>query len=291
MAATVDQSFISQFSDNIHMLLEQKGSKLRKHVPVEMANGEKHFFERLGNFTASEVTGRLAVSNLQDPAHSRRMATVKRYEASTYLDDIDKFKLLIDPTSDYAVKLANAHGKNFDQVVINDAILGTAATGKDGSGSQAFDTSNQQIAHGSAGLTVAKFNQALRILQSNEVDLDADELVLMTGARGIEDLLGDSTNQLTSFDFQNRKVLADGGQMMFRGVPIVHTERINDETAGTTFRAILMSKDAVKVAMAHDLEVKIAERPDLNFAMQISTYMMFGAVRMEEGRVVDILYQ
>lgn len=291
MAATVDTSFISQFSDNLHMLLEQKGSKLRKYLSVEQANGEKHFFERLGSFTASEVVGRLATTDLQDPAHSRRMATVRRYHASTYLDDIDKVKLLIDPASDYAVKLANAHGRNFDEVIINDVILGTAATGKDGSGSQAFDTANQQIAHGSAGLTVAKFNQALRILQSNEVDIDADELVLMVGSRGIEDLFGDSTNQMTSFDFQGRKPLSEGGQLSFRGVPVVHTERINDETADTTYRAILMSKDAVKVAMSHDLQVKVAERPDLNFAQQISTYMMFGGVRMEESRVVDILYQ
>lgn len=289
MAATINTAFISQFSDNLHMLLEQKGSKLRKIFPVEMANGEKHFFDRLGNFTASEVTGRLEVTSLQDPGHSRRMASLKRYEASTYLDDIDKLKMLIDPTSDYVVKLANAHGKNYDNIVL-DAMLGSAATGKDGSGSQAFDA-NQQIAHGGTGLTVSKFNQALRLLQVNEVDIDGDELVLMVGGRGIEDLLGDTSNQLTSFDFQNRKILAEGGGMQFRGVPVIHTERIDDETSGSTFRGLLATRDSLKVAMGRDMEVKVAERPDLNFAQQVSTYMMFGAVRMEEGRVVDILFQ
>jgi hypothetical protein len=290
MVATINQSFISQFSDNLHMLLEQQGSKLRKIYPVEMAKGEKHFFDRLGNFTANEVSGRLDVTNLQDPAHSRRMASLKRYEASTYLDDVDKFKLLIDPTSDYAKKLANAHGKNYDSVLI-DALLGTAATGADGSGSQAFDTSNQQIAHGSAGFTVDKFNQALRILQANEVDVESDQLVLLIGALGIEDLMGDSNNRFTSFDYMSSKPLADGRLPQFRGVEIVHTERIPDETAATTYRGILSTKDALKVAMAKDMEVKVAPRPDLNFAQQVSTYMMFGAVRMEEGRVVDVLYQ
>lgn len=290
MAATINTAYISQFSDNLHMLLEQKGSKLRRVFPVEIATGEKHFFDRLGNFTANEVVSRLEVTDLQDPGHSRRMADVKRYHASTYLDDLDKLKMLIDPTSEYSIKLSNAHGKKYDITVI-DAILGTAATGQDGSGSQAFDTANQQIAHGSTGLTVAKFNQALRILQENEVDIDGDELVLLVGGKGVEDLLGDSSNQLTSFDFQNRKVLADGGPLMFRGVEIIHTERIADETAATTFRALLATKDVCKVAMAKDMEIKAAERPDLNFAMQISTYMMYGAVRMEEGRVVDVLYQ
>lgn len=290
MAATINTAFISQFSDNLHHLLEQKGSKLRSVFPVEIAKGEKHFFDRLGSFTASEVTGRLDVTNLQDPAHSRRMATVKRYEASTYLDDIDKLKMLIDPTSDYAMKLANAHGKNYDETIIN-ALIGTASTGKDGSGSQAFDTSNNQIAHGSAGMTVAKFNQALRLLEGYEVDIDSDELFLLVGARGVEDLLGDSSNNLTSFDYQNEKVLSTGGIPNFRGVNIIRTQRIPDETSGTTFRAILTTRDALKVAMAKDMEVKMADRPDLNFAHQISTYMMFGAVRLEENRVIDILYQ
>lgn len=289
MVATISSAFISQFSDNLHMLLEQKGSKLRNIFPVEMAKGEKHFFDRLGNFTASEVGARLEVTNLQDPNHSRRMASVKRYEASTYLDDLDKLKMLVDPTSEYAIKLANAHGKKYDSILI-DALLGSAATGKDGGGSENFD-SNMQIAHGSSGFTVAKFNQALRLLQANEVDVDADELVLLLGARGIEDLYGDNSNHLTSFDFQNRKVLAEGGGLMFRGVPVIHTERLPDETAGSVFRGLLTTKDALKVAMAKDMEIKTSERPDLNFVQQISTYMMYGAVRMEEGRVVDILYQ
>lgn len=290
MAATISSAFISQFSDTLHMLLEQKGSKLRRVFPVEMAKGEKHFFDRLGNFTANEVTTRLEVTSLQDPAHSRRMATVKRYESSTYLDDIDKLKMLIDPTSEYAVKLANAHGKKYDSILL-DALLGTAATGQDGSGTQAFDTSNQQIAHGSAGFTVDKFNEALQILMSNEVDIESEELVLIIGSLGIDDLMSDSNNRFTSFDYMSSKPLADGKIPSFRGVEIIHSERIPDETAGSVYRGLLTTKDALKVAIAKDMEVKAAERPDLNFAHQISTYMMYGAVRMEEGRVVDVLYQ
>lgn len=290
MTATINTAYISQFSDTMHDLLEQQGSKMRASVKVEMANGEKHFFDRLGTFEATEITSRLETTNLQDPAHSRRMANVRRYDASTYLDDIDKLKMLVDPTSDYARKLARAHGRKLDDVVIA-AMLGTAATGQDGSGSQAFDTSNQQIAHGSAGFTVAKFNQALRILEANEVDIDGTRLYCAIGARAVEDLLGDSSNQITSMDFQDGKVLASGKLPSFRGVNIIRTQRITDQTSGTTFRGLLYTEDNTKVAMTRDIEVKTADRPDLNFAHQVSTYMMYGAVRMEEGSIVDILYQ
>lgn len=288
MTITIDQAYINAYRDTMYSLLEQNVSRLRPAARIEMAKGEKHFFDRLGTFTASEVVGRLSETVLQDPAHSRRMATVRRYHASTYLDDIDALKMMIDPTNEYTTKLARAHGRNLDDIII-DALLGTASTGKDGSGSQAL-TAGQKIEDGGAStaMTVSKFNQALRILEANEVDLDSTRIYLAVGANGIEDLLGDSSNQFTSFDFQDGKVLSSGRLPQFRGVNIIRTQRIPDN--GSDKRAILFTEDAVKVAMARDLEVKAAERADLNFALQLSTYMFFGAVRMEEENVVEINY-
>jgi hypothetical protein len=287
MVATINQNYISQFSDNIHMLLNQRTSKLMPIFEKEMKKGEKHFFDRLGNLTVNEIVGRAQPVVLQDPAHSRRMASVRRYEASVGLDDIDKMKMLIDPTNGYVMKLAQEHGKNFDAVVI-DALLGTAATGADGSGSQALG-SGQQIAHGSTGFTIAKFNQAMRLLEEAEVDVDMGELVLLLPPKGREDLFAEA--QYTSFDYQNGKPLAGGGVSNFRGVDIIITNRLPEHTAGSVYRGVFCTRDSLKVAMAHDLEIKVAERPDLNFLQQVSTYMMFGAVRMEEAKVVDVLFQ
>jgi len=288
MSATISASFINQFSDNLRSLVEQKGSIMRPHTMLEVAKGEKHFFDRLGSFTASQITSRLQPTNLIDPAHTRRMASVDRFEASTYLDDMDKLKMLIDPTSAYAIKLARAHGRNLDDVIFA-AAVGSAATGQTGSGSTAF-TAGNIIAHGSVGLTVAKLNEALRILELADVDMDS-ALVLAVGARGVEDLLGDTTNHLTSFDFQNGKPLSGTGVPSFRGVNIVRTQRVPDSTVGSVYRALLMTPDTIGVAVNADLEVKSAERADLNFATQISTYMQFGAVRLEEATIVSILYQ
>ena len=288
MVATINQNYINQFSADLYHLINQKGSKLKGLFSEEMAKGEKHFFDRLGEFTVSERVSRAAPTVLQDAAHSRRMATVKLYDAAVFVDKLDLNKMLIDPTSDYAVKLANVHGRNYDEELI-DALLGTAATGADGSGSQAFDTSNQQIAHGSTGLTVAKLNQAVRVFEGNEYDMDSQELYLLVNARGVEDLMGES--EFSSFDFQNVKALAGKQLPQFRGINIVRTQRMPDETAGTTFRAILCTADALKVAISEDMKVEVDKRPDLSNIMQVYTSMMFGAVRMEEKAVVDILFQ
>lgn len=285
--ANIDQNFINQFSDQLWMLLEQKQSKLLPVVERERANGEKHFFDRLGSFVANEITSRLQSTNLQDADHSRRMATVKRYEATAYLDNIDKLKMLIDPTSEYMQKLAAAHGRKIDDVIV-DALLGSAATGKDGTGTAATLPAGQQIAAGGTGLTVAKFNQGLKILEANEVDMEREDIVLIAGADGVEDLLNDSSNQFTSFDFQEGKALAGRNLPSFRGVPIIRSQRVPD--SGSDKRAILMTVGAAKMAEQQIIEMKASERADLNFAMQISTYSQFGAVRMEEERVVEISF-
>lgn len=286
MAITVNQAHINAYKDNLHLLLQQGMSKFRSVLPYEVAKGEKHFFDRLGKFTAGEIIGNFQDTDVEDAPHSRRMASVKRFHSTTYLDDVNKFNMLIDPTSDYVRGVAMALGRKFDDIVI-DAALGDAATGADGSGTVSLPGS-QQIAAGGTGMTVAKFNQALRILEANEVDIDRERLYLVVGAHGVEDLLGDSSNHLTSFDFQGEKALANGGLPSFRGVNIIRSQRVPDVSSDK--QAILMTENAVKIAMAEDMRIETDVRPDKFHALQVASYMQMGAVRLEEEAVVSILY-
>lgn len=284
----MDSIFVNAYNAMLHHLAEQRGSKLKSLFTEEMAKGEKHFFDRVGAFDVSEITTLGGAISQQDGALSRRMATLKAYDASTLIFDIEKMKMLVDPTNDYVVKLMNAHGKNFDSAIIS-ALLGTAATGKDGSGSATFD-SNQQIAHGSVGLTVDKLLNGLRILESNDVDMDSNNVYLLVNARGKEDLLADS--KFSSFDYQDVKSLAGKSLPTFRGIKIVHTERLPAHTAGSVYRAILVTDNALKVAKGVDPVINISQRNDIqDLPYQIYTKQAFGAVRMEEGLVVDILFQ
>jgi len=288
MSYTMDSIFVNAYNAMSHHLSEQRGSKLKGLFQEEQAKGEKHFFDRVGAFSVSEINSLASPVLLQDSSMSRRMATLKAYDAATLIHDVEKMKMLVDPTNDYVVKMMNAHGKNYDLALIN-ALIGTAATGKEGAGSQAFD-SNQQIAHGSTGLTVAKLLQGLRILESNDVDMDSNNVYLLVNARGREDLLADSN--FTSHDFQNVKALAGRELPSFRGIQLVHTERLPAHTAGSVYRAILCTDNALKVAKGMDPVVDISQRKDIqDLPFQIYTKQAFGAVRMEEGLVVDILFQ
>jgi hypothetical protein len=287
MTVTINQNYINKFSADLYHLVGAQGSKLKGIFSEEMAKGEKHFFDRLGDFSVAERVSRNAATQLQDAAHSRRMATVKLYDAAVGVDKLDINKMLIDPTNDYVKKLANKHGQNFDQVLLN-ALLGDAASGADGSGTASFLAGNI-IAHGSTGFTAAKFHQALRILQANRVDIMRDEVVCILNARAIEDLMAEST--FVSADFQNIKTLAGKQLPSFRGVTLIQSEDIPDSTAGSVYRSIFTTRDALKVAMPEAMNVEIDKRPDLSNIMQVYTSMMFGAVRMEEEKVVSVLFQ
>ena len=137
MSVQIDTAFVNQFSSNVQMLSQQMGSLLRSAVDVETVNGEKAFFDQVGSAAAVLRTSRHADTPIVDTPHSRRQVTLSDYEYGDLVDDQDKVRLLIDPTSSYARAAAAAMGRAMDDVIIS-AFYGDAKTGKDGSTTTAF---------------------------------------------------------------------------------------------------------------------------------------------------------
>ena len=137
MSTQITTAFVNQFSSNITMLSQQMGSLLREAVDVETVTGEKAFFDQVGSAVAQVRTSRHGDTPLMETPHARRMVTMSTYEYADLIDDPDKVRLLVDPTSTYARAAAMAMGRSMDDVVIS-AALGTASTGKTGSTSTAL---------------------------------------------------------------------------------------------------------------------------------------------------------
>lgn len=290
MTFTLDTNFINQYSANVHLLLNDR-SKLMGLFEEEAGNpGELHMFDRfIDNAGLTSIIARGDSIVATDGVHSRRVAQREFAYKAFNIYDMDKAKLMIDPASIYTQEAARAHAVAYDLMCIN-ALLGSAATGKAGAGSTSFD-SNQIVAAGGTGFTVSKFNQALRILEANKVDVESEDIYLILPAHAVEDLLGDSSNQFTSFDFQNDKTLGGKSLPNFRGVKIIRSQLAPQVSAGVTGRGIMCSSRALKVAVwdkfkaSMDKLVNVANQP-----MQLYTESSFGAVRMEEGLVVDIQF-
>lgn len=198
LSTQITTAFSQQFSTNVMLLSQQKGSLLRRAVSEESVTGEKAFFDQIGSAVAQKRTSRHQDTPLSDTPHSRRMVTMDHWEYADLIDDPDKVQMLIDPTSTYANAAAYAIGRAMDDSIIS-AALDSASTGKAGATSTALPA-GQKVAVGSpaAGLTVAKLVEAAKILDTNSVDKSIKRYIAVHPEQ-IEDLL--NTTTVTSSDF------------------------------------------------------------------------------------------
>lgn len=284
MSTQVTTAFVNQFSSNIQMLSQQMGSLLRNAVDVETVNGEKAFFDQVGSAAAQLRTTRHADTPLIDTPHSRRMLTLADYEYADLIDDQDKVRMLVDPTSTYARAAAAAMGRAMDDVIVT-AAFADASTGKDGSTTTAFDTTNNQIAAGAAGLTLAKLIEAKEILDSGDVDPSIPRYIAVS-PKQVTDLLNNTT--VTSSDYNTVKALAMGEINSFVGFQFIVTNRLGVD-ATSNRRVIAWAQDGIKLGIGKEPVARIDERSDKSYATQVYYAMTLGATRMEEKKVVEVL--
>lgn len=283
MSVEITTAFVNQFSSNIQMLSQQMGSLLRNAVDVETVNGEKAFFDQVGSAAAVLRTTRHADTPLIDTPHSRRMVTMSDYEYADLIDDQDKVRLLVDPTSTYARAAAAAMSRAMDDVIIS-AAFGTSLTGKDGTTSTPFD-SNNSIAVGGAGLTLAKLLQAKEILDSNDVDPSIPRYIAVS-PKQITNLLDDP--EVTSADYNTVRALVKGELDTYVGFKFITTNRLPLDGSNDR-RVFAWAMDGIKLAIGKEPSARIDERADKSYATQVYYCMSVGATRMEEAKVVEII--
>tara|TARA_R100000654_G_scaffold27724_4_gene52039 strand:+ start:1890 stop:2750 length:861 start_codon:yes stop_codon:yes gene_type:complete len=282
MSTQITTAFVNQFSANVQMLSQQMGSLLRDAVDVESVNGEKAFFDQVGSSAAVKKTSRHADTPLVETPHTRRMVTMSDYEWADLIDEQDKVRLLIDPTSTYGRAAAAAMGRAMDDEIIA-AALGTAKTGKDG-GTDTALPAGQKIAHGSAGLTIAKLLSAKEVLDANSVDPSITRHIVVS-PKQISDLLNNTT--VTSSDFNTVKALAQGELSSFVGFNFIVSNRLTTDS-NSDRQVIAFASDGIKVGMGKEPMAKIDERSDKSYATQVYYCQTLGATRMEEAKVVEI---
>lgn len=288
MSFDVSTAFVQQYKTNVEMLLQQRGSKLRTAVMSDSYTGKAgKAVEQLGPVTAQKRTTRHADTPLISTPHDARWVFPTDYEWADLVDDQDKLRMLVDPSSAYAINGAMALGRAIDDEIVV-AAFGDAKTGEDGTTVTPFDTANQQVAVAASGMSIAKLRAAKEILMSNEVDIDNEMLYVTLSAKQHDDLLGET--QAVSLDFNTKPVLVDGKISGFMGFNFIHTERMGVDGSGHR-RNIAWAKSGLHLGVWNDITTRIGERADKSHATQVYVKGTFGATRVEEGKVVEILCQ
>jgi len=281
MSTQISTAFSQQFSSNVQLLSQQMGSVLRGAVSEESVTGEKAFFDQIGSTAAVKRTSRHGDTPMVETPHSRRMVTMDSYEWADLIDDADKVRMLIDPTSTYARAAAAAMGRSMDDAII-EAATGTSKTGKSGATSTSMLAAHQ-IANGSADLTLAKLIQAKKTLDLASVDPSIPRHIAV-GPDQIEALLNSTT--VTSSDFNTIKALVQGEINTFLGFTFHVSTRL--AKSGNIRSCFAWAEDGLKMAVGKDVMSRIDERSDKSYSTQVYYCATFGATRMEEEKVVQI---
>lgn len=284
MSTQITTAFVEQYSANVEHLAQQKGSRLRGAVSVESVVGKNAFFEQIGSTAARVRTSRHSDTPRMDTPHARRRVSLVDYDWADLIDNEDKVRMLIDPTSPYSQAAANAMGRAMDDVII-DAADGTAYTGVDGSTSTSYSASmtvDVQVGGSSTdvGLNVEKLRAAAENLNANEVD-DGDRFVVLN-AKQLRNLLAET--EITSSDYNSVKALVNGEVNSFMGFNFIRSERIGVD-ANSDHKVLYFHKSGIKLGVGQNPMAKISERDDKNYATQVFYSMAIGATRMEENKV------
>ena len=93
MSTQITTAFVEQYKSNVLHLAQQKGSRLRNAVRVEMVTGKSAFFERIGSTAAEKRTSRHSDTPRMDTPHSRRKVSLDDYDWADLIDQEDKVSM------------------------------------------------------------------------------------------------------------------------------------------------------------------------------------------------------
>lgn len=304
MSFQITEAFVLQFSANIYMLSQQKGSRFRNVVRMETVNGKSKAFDRIGKKVASLRTGRHSDTPQTDTPHSRRWVSLNDYHDGDMIDDMDKVRMLNDPQSEYMMAIAWALGRSMDDVVIT-AADGTAVTGEDQSGTATHPNTQKILSIDGSGaaanMNVRCLRAIKRIFDANEIPQEIQRFIALTASQ-FESLLAQT--EVTSADYNTVRALVNGQVDTFLGFKFVHSEQIDLQAAALTAdlttgavgsgsgdvngyrKVIAWAQDGLILGLGSDVKGRIAERTDKCFSNQVYGSMSLGAVRMEEEKVV-----
>jgi len=307
MSFTVTDAFVQQFTGNVWYLAQQVESRFRGKVLEDQITGESAYMEQVAPSAAQKITSRHSDSPIMNTQHLRRRLAPYDYGWGDLVDNLDKVKLLIDPTSTYARTGAMAMNRGQDDEVIG-AFFGTAYTGHSGGTVLTWPNGNSESAPtappgtvvavndwaygngtGNAGLTISKLVSASVALDAAEGDEGEDRYMAVKAVQK-GNLLATTEATLKEFGVAKDDLapLRDGKVAFIMGFQLIHSERLQLNGSSQT-RVPAWRKSAMGLGINKDISARMAERPDKRFSMYVYLDMSIGATRLEESKLVEIV--
>jgi hypothetical protein len=293
MSINLATHFIQQYSTNINLLLQQKGSKLKDKVTMGSHVGKQASpVDQIGKVEAQRVASRFAPMGRVDAPTDRRWVFPIDYDLPQLIDAFDKLKMISDPQSAYVQNAVYAMGRAMDTEIIT-AFMGTAKTGVDGSTSTSFTSGNEiDVAVGGSNsrLNVAKLRAVRELIKAANIDMDEDPIFVGITAKDDAALLNEIEIVSTDYAASEKPVLSDGKLKQFLGMNFIHCELLETVAAGTNeVNLPVWAKSGMYLGNWSEVQTSVSKRHDLQGEpWQLYVMATFGATRLDEDKVFNI---
>lgn len=293
MSQFVTTHFVQQYTTNVQLLSQQKGSRLRNSVTTGQYTGKQGVpVDQFAPTVATRRTTRYPSLTPADTQTDRRWVYPADYDWNDLIDNIDKLRMLIDPQSSYVTNGNAAMARAMDDEIVN-GYFAIAKTGADGSTSTAFPSSQQlsasEGASSATGMNVEKLKAGIQLLLQNEAwdPSSGDRISCVISAKQNRNLMDEV--QVINADYNGDKAVVNDGFVMSWGkVDFIHSERLPVNGSSQT-RVPFYVKSGMHLGLWQDLSADVSQRKDLaGLPWQVYLYGTFGGTRIEEKKVVEI---
>lgn len=291
MSVNVPDHYVLQFSSNVELLLQQKGSKLGGAVMTGSHSGEGASpVDQIDAVEGEDVTTRFADMPRTDAALTRRWVYPVDSDINQMIDSFDKLRIITDLQGPYVRNAVMALGRKQDRRII-DAFLGTAKTGKQGGTSTPFTAANEvDVDVGGVGsrINVEKLIEVREKMMANHIDFDVEEAFVGITAKDHSALLRQI--QVVNKDYNDTLVLKDGKVDSFLGFKFIHCELIETLLAGTNEVTLpVWVKSGMYLGTWGEIATDVSQRKDIrSLPWQVYAKMTKGATRLDEKKVYAI---
>ncbi|MDR6266542.1 phage capsid protein [Roseobacter sp. N2S] len=254
-----------QFGENFKLATAYEGSKLRPFVTEQPCSGEGAVAaDLIGDITYIRRSGRRR-SNIENVPDRERRWLVYRdpIETGQYLDKVDKFRQIDDPTSQLIRRHNLAIGKGIDDTILGldddgavdfGGILGSATEGKR-PGATVELPSQYRTVHGSAGLTISKLRAARKRLGLSENDLSRVAPTMAITTNQHDDLLGIVETASANLNMLEQPHIVEGKVTRLMGFNFVEMNRL--PIAGGIRQCPVWLKDMIVLGVWQDIKTNM----------------------------------
>ena len=301
-----------QYTDNVLHLSQQKGSVLEQMCRKENMTGSiAKFFDKIGTTTALVRGGKNSDTPNVDMDHLRRRLSVASYNWATLVDNVEKMKQIHSLESEYLKAAVMAFGRRKDGIILN-ALEASAWEGEEGTTAVELPKTQKLASVKSSALSTLNVG-TLRDLKLMFDKKDIDPMLaryFICTPEEIYAMLGEL--EVTNYDYNNVKALAEGKVDTFMGFKFVTTNLINrgpqsglvaddkfdlatgaysssgSAPAATAKRCFAVAGDAVILGYGEDIKTRMSERDDKNYNAQVYVEMTLGGMRLEDEKVIQV---